>query len=255
MRQIKKSPIASIVKLDQEIERKGAPETGDEATRRWDRFDGKDELSQRLFELQFGLCCYTELNLTDFALENQMGFHIEHEMPKSKYPLKTFDFSNLLLSALSSEDLQQFSGQLQFGGHFKGNDFDPEKFISPHLTNSRDYFVYSSSDGKVRPNLSLAESEQQKAQYTIDLLNLNAPFLKAERQLWLLEIEECLNPLVDSSDLEVIKLIAEIELVPFQRYDSHQIRKCNQLRKFHSAVRAVFGWQGEQVIQEHYSSL
>lgn len=254
MRYIEKPIDASNVKLDLEIEN-GTPTTSEEATRRWKNYSGKTELSRQLLEQQYGLCCYTELNLTDFALEQSMGTHIEHEKPKSVFPEKTFDYNNLLLCALASEDLKHFSGPFQFGGHFKGNSFDAASFISPQQANCRDYFIYSSGNGEISPNLTLATDEQKKAQDTIDLLNLNAPFLKAERQQWLEEIEECLEPLLDTGDLESITLIAETELIPSNRHNPQLMRSCEQLRKFHSAVRAVFGQLGEQVIQEHSPNL
>jgi uncharacterized protein (TIGR02646 family) len=254
MRWIQKNVNASTIALDQE-QAKGEPTTKDEATRRWKKFDGKTELSRQLFEAQYGLCCYTELNLTDFALEQNMGTHIEHEKPKSVFPEHTFDYNNLLLCALASNDLQYFPGALQFGGHFKGSDFHKQLFVSPHQVNCRDYFVYSSNNGEISPNLSLSVDEQQKSQYTINLLNLNAPFLRAERQQWLEEIEECLGPLLDDDDLDSIKIIAETELIPANRIIPQQARTCDQLRKFHSAVRAIFGNLGEQVIQEHSPNL
>lgn len=250
MRHIDKPNNATNVKLEQEIEN-GNPATSEEATRRWKNFNGKTELSRQLLQQQYGLCCYTELNLTDFATEQNMGSHIEHENPKSLLPVETFNYGNLLLCALASEDLKHFPGLQQFGGHFKGSKFDAGLFVSPHQANCRDYFIYSSGSGEISPNLALPAGEQQKAQYTIDLLNLNAPFLKAERKQWLEEIEECLEPLIDSSDLQYIELLAETELTPVQRHDAKLGYTCDQLRKFHSAVRAVFCQLGEQVIQEH----
>lgn len=250
MRHIDKHDNATNVKLEQEINN-GNPTTSEEATRRWKNFNGKTELSRQLLQQQYGLCCYTELNLTDFALELNMGAHIEHEKPKSAFPEQTFDYGNLLLCSLASEDLKHFPGPLQFGGHFKGNNFDAATFVSPHQANCRDFFIYSSGNGEISPNLALSADEQKKAQATIDLLNLNAPFLKAERQQWLEEIEECLGPLLEDVDLESIKLLAETELTPLERYDERLGHTCDQLRKFHSAVRAVFGHLGEQVIQEH----
>lgn len=250
MRHMDKPNNATNVKLEQEIEN-GKPATSEEATRRWKNFNGKTELSRQLLQQQYGLCCYTELNLTDFALEQHKGTHIEHERPKSMFPDRTFDYDNLLLCSLASEDLKHFPGQQQFGGHFKGSNFVAGSFVSPHQANCRDYFIYSSGSGEISPNLELPEDEQQKAQYTIDLLNLNAPFLKAERKQWLEEIEECLEPLIDSSDLQSIELLAETELTPAQRHDTKLGYNCDQLRKFHSAVRAVFGQLGEKVIQKH----
>lgn len=146
MRHINKPNNATNVKLEQEI-KNGTPTTGDEATRRWRNFNGKTELSRQLLQQQYGLCCYTELNLTDFALELNMGTHIEHEKPKSTFPAQTFDYVNLLLCSLASEDLKHFPSPLQFGGHFKGSKFDAGLFVSPQQANCRDYFIYSSGNG------------------------------------------------------------------------------------------------------------
>ena len=99
--------------------------------------------------------------------------------------------------------------------------------------------------------MALPLNQQEKAQETIKLLNLNAPFLKAERKQWLAEIEICLEPLLDASDLESIELLAEVELTLTERYDARLSDKCDQLRKFHSAVRAIFGQLGEKVIQKY----
>lgn len=184
-----------------------------------------------------------------------MGSHIEHEKPKSSFPQQTFEYGNLLLSSLTSEDLKHFPGPQQFGGHFKGSKFDAGSFVSPHQVNCRDYFIYSSGNGEISPNLALPADEQQKARSTIDLLNLNAPFLKAERKQWLEEIEEYLEPLLEDVDLESIKQLAETELALTERYDPRLGHTCDQLRKFHSAVRAVFGQLGELVIQEHCSNI
>ncbi len=254
MRYIHKPADAYTRELDQQ-QALGAPTTDDEATRRWGNFNGKRLLSCKLLQEQFGLCCYTELNLTDMAKEEQAGFHIEHEQPKSSYLVRTFDYHNLLLSALNDKDLQRFSGEHQFGGHFKKGKYDPALFISPQQPDCRDYFIYSSDNGEISPNLSRSTMDQQKAEYTIELLNLNAPFLKAERQQWLEEIEELINSLLDKDGLDSIKLIAQAELTPYRQHHPQLRYTCDQLRKFHSAVRAIFGQLGEQVIQEHYPNL
>lgn len=251
MRYINKLSNTQNVQLDQEIVNKGVPDTEEQASSRWSKFKGKTELSRQLLAQQYGLCCYSELNLTDLAIESNIGTHIEHEKPKRLFPDRTFDYGNLLLCALASEDLNSFSKERRFGGHYKLGEYDEEKFVSPHDTNCRDYFIYSSGSGEISPNLALPLNQQEKAQETIKLLNLNAPFLKAERKQWLAEIEICLEPLLDASDLESIELLAEVELTLTERYDARLSDKCDQLRKFHSAVRAIFGQLGEKVIQKY----
>ena len=254
MRHIKKAVNESTVELDRQ-NIIGIPKSDPEATLRWKRFSEKRLISKYLLDRQFGLCCYTELNLTDFAHEQNSGYHIEHEKPKSLFPQLTFDFGNLLLCALNSQDLEHILAHLQFGGHFKKSKYDAQLFISPHQYNCREFFVYSSSTGEITPNLSRSTAEQQKAQYTIDLLNLNAPFLKAERLQWLQEIEDCLEPFIDSGDKASIELIAETELLPYEREHPQLMHSCSQLRKFHSAVRSIFGAVGEMVIRTHCPTL
>lgn len=253
MRHIKKTNGESTVELDRQID-KGVPANKEEATRRWNRFSEKEKVERLLFEKQVGLCCYTELNLTDFAREQGMGYHIEHEKPKSTFPQLTFNFTNLLLCALNDQDLKQFKGTFQFGGHFKKSNYDAQLFISPHDEHCRKFFVYLSQTGEIGPNLSLSAEDQQKATYTIALLNLNAPFLRAERQLWLQELESCLQPLIERGDIDSIKRVAETELLPFKRKHPKLGTNCDQLRKFHSAVREMFGALGESVIQSQNSN-
>ena len=248
MRPIHKPDHFSTFALDK-AQAKGAPISADEATDRWDNFNGYKALTERLLIEQYGLCCYTELNLTELARHQNLGSHIEHEQPKSRYPERTFDYRNLLLCALASDDLGQFAAETRFGGHFKGGLYDPALFISPQDTECRQYFIYSSTTGEIGPNLARSEEDQGRAQYTIDLLNLNAPFLRAERRQWLQELEEELNRLLDEGAVEAIEYFAELELTLTQQEHPNMDFPVDQLRKFHSAARELFNGIGERVIQ------
>ena len=206
---------------------------------------------------QFGLCCYTELNLADLKETHDLGSHFEHEQPKSLYPQRTFDESNLLRCALASEDLGLYQGAQRFGGHSKDNnqniDYDPNKFISPQSANCSDYFVYIATDGSIAPNAKLELTELERAEYTIEILNLNSPFLKAERNRWLQELNEILEPFIEEGELEPIRDLAELELTLTNRLHPELINEIPfpQLRSFHSAARAIFGEVGELIIQDH----
>ena len=126
---------------------------------------------------QYELCAYTELSL------DELGCHIEHIKPKNKkhgYPQHTFDYQNLVASCLDSDQLHQFSCADRFGGHFKLSNYDANLFISPLEPDCQRYFSYE-TDGRVIPASNLSTTEAQRAQYTIDALNLNAPYLKQER--------------------------------------------------------------------------
>ncbi|RLV57732.1 TIGR02646 family protein [Parashewanella curva] len=260
MRYIKKNnvgTIRSLIEAQNSPQMGGIPQTSSEATKAWKRFrDEGDRLFQKLLEEQYGLCCYTELNLAYFKETHDIGSHFEHEKTKHLYPQKTFDEANLLRCALDSQDLSKYAGKDRFGGHYKDSNnllaYDPALFISPQSKNCRDFFVYLASDGSIHPKASLPQADNRKAQYTIDILNLNAPFLKAERKRWLEEITDELNKLMDkSAAIADLENLAECELaltnIPHPELNAAPFP---QLRSFHSATRAIFGGLGEKVIRQ-----
>ena len=254
MRVVKKSNVANNLNLDQAEELNGTPISHEHATRAWGNFRDQNQLLfETLVTEQFGLCCYTELNLAEYQDTHDLGFHFEHEQPKNLYPQRTFDQSNLLLCVLASQDLSRFQRAKQFGGHYKMSNYDPNKFISPQLSNCADYFVYVSTDGSIAPSANLDATDLDRAIYTINLLNLNAPFLKAERERWLQELIQVLEPFIDAENVHSIRNIAECELTLTDRLHPRLIhdRPFPQLRSFHSATRAIFGTVGEAVILEH----
>ncbi|WP_353497967.1 retron system putative HNH endonuclease [Vibrio sp. CB1-14] len=256
MRTIRKN-VGGNHNLDVAQRNNGVPTNKEEATQAWHNFnDTGDLLCQKLLIEQYGLCCYTELNLADLSLHHNISAHFEHEQPKNLYPGRTFDEGNLLRCALDSDDLQRYSGNQRFGGHFKDNNpdlsYDPNLFISPQSANCRDYFSYLTFDGSIIPKAGLSQDKHNKAQYTIDILNLNAPFLKAERERWLKEIEEIIDELVDTNAIDAIANLVECELTltPRCHYDINKA-PFPQLQAFHSATRLLFGAMGEQIIQQH----
>jgi len=228
------------------------PKSSDEATRRWGNLT-KAGLYKQLFVEQFGLCAYTELNIQDFRSEQNSvkGAHIEHIEPKSSFPQRTFDYFNLVLSALDSEDLSKFHKEDRFGGHYKLSSFDPNLFLSPLRADVNHYFSYSSEDGEIFPDLNLEGNEQAKAEYTIGLLNLNASYLKNLRKNWLQELKTEIDKLIDDNAKDALKHMAEFELCPYDREYSPIHQTTSQLRKFHSASLQLFGCLGQQVLNEN----
>lgn len=214
------------------------PTSSEEAARRWNRFN-KDTLRRQLLNEQYGLCAYSELNIKAFRREHHspMEGHIEHVEPKSIHPSRTFDYNNLVISALCSEDLSLFSKEDYFGGHAKLNFYDAQRFISPLQRDCRRFFVYLSETGKVEPAPALNVQDTERAHYTIDLLNLNSPYLRNKRKHWLQELENDIDQLLENKPA-LLKLAAKALCL-----------KKGQLGTFHSASRQVFGALGEQVIQ------
>ena len=194
-----------------------APTTKDEATRRWSNYSrhrNYNLLFDVLFEEQFGLCAYSELRPD----EHELSFHVEHVKPKSKFPALTFDYRNLVLSALSDDDLHDLKINYHqeqttcFGGHAKRSRFDKNKFLSPLRAKAkRNYFLYLST-GKVVPNPNKSRRYQKKASHTINLLNLNHPMLVTLRKEWIEELSKLIDQHLDE-DMCLTNL-AKIDLEP-----------------------------------------
>jgi uncharacterized protein (TIGR02646 family) len=220
------------------------PQTENQATSRWHSFrHNKPSLLQTLLNEQFQLCCYSELR----AGQEGLGYHIEHVENKSQNPLRTFDYSNLAASALNStNDLPALKTQkdVVFGGHAAGKQefVDLHRFISCHQADCQRFFAYL-SDGRIVPAQSLGPQEQDRAQYTIDLLNLNSPFLVTRRRQWWNELDELFQEHIDKG--WSLPELAAVDLVPTN----------NTLSRFFSLTRQFFGPIAEQTLQQHAPGL
>lgn len=67
------------------------------------------------------------------------------------------------------------------------------------------------------PKHGLNAVDKDKAQYTIDLLNLNGPFLKAQRERYLVEIIAEIDKLVEDNALSGLENLAQCELTLTER--------------------------------------
>jgi uncharacterized protein (TIGR02646 family) len=148
-----------------------------------DKFRGlKKRLREYLLEheqkINSSYCCvYCERKIT------LARSHIEHIKPKSVYKADTFNYQNLTVSCLEEREVvvNGLKGKLDTCGHYKENRFDEAKFINPVLDDPKDFFTYDITTGNVSPREGLSGKEQGKANYTIDLLNLNHAYLADTR--------------------------------------------------------------------------
>lgn len=219
------------------------PQTDHAATSRWKSFGHKQDVIRFLLTEQDQLCCYSELR----ADQQGMGYHIEHVENKSQHPQRTFDYTNLAASALSSNDLAPFIAtqptvnqpQAIFGGHAHGKQdaVDMLRFISPHQTDCARFFAYL-SDGRVVPANGLDNLEANRAQYTIDLLNLNSPYLLTQRRNWWDELDKLFAEHI-ANDMD-LHCLAGVDLLPRNR----------TLNPFFSLTRQFFGPIAEHVLHQ-----
>lgn len=215
------------------------PTTSAEATSRWHSFSIRATLNL-LLEEQYQLCCYSEVR-SDLLMPD-LGSHIEHCQPKSSYPQRTFDYTNLAASAFNSNDLNKIKREEVFGGHAKGSDYDPAKFISCHQPDCARYFAYL-SDGRIVPSLTLNNVDRDKAKYTIDLLNLNSNYLIPLRQKWWDDLDNLREEHI-TKDWSLEYLVA-IDIVPTG----------NQLSPFFSLTRQFFKEVAEKILKEQAPDL
>jgi uncharacterized protein (TIGR02646 family) len=180
------------------------------AQSRWHSFrHHKAEVLDFLLTEQYGLCCYSELR-ADLA---GLGYHIEHVQPKSLYPDRTFDYRNLAASALDEKNLASFKANKEetFAGHAKLQQFDATLFISCHESDCQRYFAYL-SDGRVVPANGLTSVERDRAIYTIQLLNLDCPFLRNRRRRWWEKLERLFDEHIEKD--WSLENLAAIDLLP-----------------------------------------
>ncbi len=85
---------------------------------------------------------------------------------------------------------------------------------------------------------NLSAKETQQAQYTIDLLNLNAPYLLVQRKNWLDELDKFIDEHLDNDNS--LEDLAAIDLLPTS----------GKLSPFFTATRQRFARIAEQLLQE-----
>ena len=140
----------------------------------WKDFTSESEikklLKEALLEEQENSCCpycETEINLNDSQ--------IEHIKPKDKFPELLIDYENLIICCLESKRC----------GNSKANKWN-ELFINPVTENPEDYFKYDIKTGKIIP-IFREKEKFEKAEYTINLLNLNDNGLCEIRKRYIFE--------------------------------------------------------------------
>lgn len=219
------------------------PQTPQQAKSRWRSFGHKPAVMQFLLAEQYHLCCYSELRADQLGL----GYHIEHVENKRQNPPRTFDYANLAASALDSpNDLDVFKarGDEVFGGHASGKQgpVDMSRFISPHRHDCRRFFTYL-SDGRVEPSDQVTVPEQIQAQYTINILNLNSPYLVTLRRNWWDELDQLFQ--YHLANGWSLPHLAAVYLVP----------SSGKLDHFFSLTRQFFGAIAEQTLQQQAPAL
>ena len=134
-------------------------------------------IRQQMLGEQDYLCAYCERKI-----EQETDAHIEHIKPKSFYLENCFDYKNLIVSCngnqCSNVNPEAYEDNIHSCGHPKENYYDKAKFLNPvELTDISDYFSYRIDEGCIEAS----EKEAIKADYMINLLKLDNPYLNNGR--------------------------------------------------------------------------
>ena len=181
----------------------------------WNSFNGNSDVIEALFHRQKSLCAYCEIKL-ELAADKGIGRHIEHILSKSLHPELTFEYSNILLSCFltgfeiaSNTAVDSSPISCGHANQKKANNWNESLFIKPTDNNCERYFSFE-LEGDVIPHPELNNEESQRAQYTIDLLNLNCLRLKRLREEVITEGYNIFSELQDNT--EALQYFLELEV-------------------------------------------
>ena len=141
----------------------------------------KPRLKNYLIDEQHCLCAYCEcdLSLLVTGTNKLRESHLEHLAPQSKYSDLKFSYHNLVVSCEGQLLSNQRIKKRESCGHRKANEYDESWFLNPTFEEEiSEFFSFDSQDGSIH---SAASSRAEHAQKMIDVLNLDAPYLKAAR--------------------------------------------------------------------------
>lgn len=145
-------------------------------------------------------CNYCEKSIG----ESNRG-HIEHLVPRKSQPNLRFEWANLFLSCNSADHCGEFKDSP------RSTAYEPDTLIRPDQEDPETLLQFFST-GKVEPRPGLDPTSQQRAQKTIEVLNLNDQKLITARSAIAKQAETLLFDFID--DLEALS--AEERTVLFQ---------------------------------------
>jgi uncharacterized protein (TIGR02646 family) len=160
------------------------------------------------------ICCYCETEV------GELDSHIEHFVPRNGPDgdsSLTYSYPNVAASCNGGATDNRHCG------HFKGGRYDRHRFLPPDNPVTSALLRYLET-GKVVPRSDASVQDQAKAQYLIDLLNLNCPRLVGRRRDHARSMRKTLG------DPTAAQWIAGFYLQP---------QDDGRLRQFHSLSRTI----------------
>lgn len=141
----------------------------------WNPISDKIQLNKILSERQLGYCAYCECSV-DLSQHN--SYHVDHVVQRNSSPQLTYDWCNLVLSCGGSNS-QRSCGRYKDVPKTKLNS---ALLIHPINENAREFiFFVKNKDGKAEACVHINAPCKEKAQKTIEYLNLNCEALISMR--------------------------------------------------------------------------
>jgi uncharacterized protein (TIGR02646 family) len=122
-----------------------------------------------LINEQLSLCVYCEKKINS----DRRNSNIDHYKKRSLFPQLTLAYTNLVVSCNSEGRCSRHKDSQQLIAY--------HKVINPVKENPEDYFDYLIA-GDIHPKNDLNKTDKAKAEYTIDVFNLNHIGLIQERK-------------------------------------------------------------------------
>lgn len=191
----------------------------DNPTAAWNRFTkrtaSRKQLKTALHARQQGLCAYCEITLENTD-DQKIGSHIDHILPKQKYPALTFDYANLVLSCfatggeIKADDRDPAPVSCGHAQLKRTNNFDESLFIKPTDSDCERYFSFE-LDGEAIAHPNLDSSDIDKAEHTLEVLNLNCLRLKRLREDTITQLYQIVAELRNDNDALKRFLMLELQ--------------------------------------------
>ena len=202
-------------------------------------------LIKALTDLQHGLCGYCEIRLT------QVDHQVEHVVPQSDRlwgASRVLDCRNMIAcckgGTVQSGDPSRRLDPVRRNrscGEAKGDRVDGE-FVDPRELPALPSLIRVLDDGRVEADVMACKSErasESNVTRTIEVLNLNAPRLRIQREKRWRALNDAWGELFDDAD--VMRNAARRELLPTG----------GRLTEFFTTRRSYFGPVAERVLGEN----
>lgn len=154
-----------------------------------------EETKQEFKTMNQGRCSFCTKYISEFDTE----MTVEHIRVKRDYPRKIYEWGNLLCSCHTCNTKRNVKS------------YSKEKYLDPTKVEGIEKYFLFELDGEIVPNGKLPAEEQEKAQYMIDIYDLNRETLVNERRDFMNKLivdEQLYKSLkqLDSDDQSIIYL-------------------------------------------------